>query len=156
MKIERVKRDAVLSSSVWKRKRKKKREGKKKKGGGIREEMDGWNAREREGRITTSLKFLILVYDATENHICGTLPPSVSPLLLMQNNADTDCVANPGLETSAAPLHPFFPFPRTRRWNVNYFAFAFELVLSRKKSATTDAESAPLLLHARSILDEFN
>lgn len=74
--------------------------------------MDGWNARGRargkEGRITTSLKFLILVYDATENHICATLPPSVS-LLLMQNNADTDCSVRG--TCCSSPSAPIFSLP---------------------------------------------
>lgn len=54
----------------------------------------------------------------------------------------------------------FFPpslLSHTRRWNVNYFA-AFEFVLFRKTRTGDNArfvESA-LLLHARSILDEFN
>lgn len=58
-------------------------------------------------RITASLKFLILVYDATENHICGRLAYAGHSALGDANNVDIG--ASFRMEAALSPVY-FFPF----------------------------------------------
>lgn len=59
-------------------------------------------------RITASLKFLILVYDATENHICGRLAYAGHSALGDANNVDIGATFR--MEAAISPVYFFLFF----------------------------------------------
>lgn len=89
---------------------------------------------ERLRRITASLKFLILVYDATENHICGRLAYAGHSALGDANNVDIGATFR--MEAAISPVYFFLFslfFPRVDKTLIALAVHIRDFVLDSSK-----------------------